>query len=344
MSDSPLWGQAWNLVITSATSNGSRQTTIEYKTWGSEALKITFDVLQAFNTSPLWYADITIYNLNDESIQDLLKNATWATLSAGFMSDFNNGANPVIWDGPVFQVLFTRENVVDQKLTLHCIANPLVMDSIVSFATGPYSSQTDLVAKMAAQISLPPITNQQGTLGALAEKRMSATQYPRGNTVFGKVSKYLSQIADSNFMQTWNDGKQAYISEMSNTDTTPNLVYSPPFPPGYTAQFLDLPSGTKQTLVGTPKQTQQGIVFTVLLDPSLKVQRPPLVVQLAKTQVTQMQRTPLVGEDAATTLPADLKFFVGQVRHIGDSRGNDWLTEVTGFSTLYADTFINQYT
>lgn len=336
-----FWGQAWSLVVK---LRSGAPITIEQTTWQPESLRITFDVMQTFNTSPIWYADISIYNLSQSMSDNLLANASWATLSAGFMTNFQSGANPVIWDGPVFQTIFTRENVVDQKLTLHCVANPLEMDAIVAFAVGEYASQTKLVERMAAEIDLPPITQQQGTLGTLAKSRMDATQYLRGNTVFGKVSKYLAQVADSNFMQTWNDGKQAYISEMSKTDTTPDYVYSPPFPPGYTAQFLDLPQGTLQTIVGTPQQTQQGVVFTVLLDPNLKVQRPPLVVQLAKTQVTQMQRTPLIGEDAATTLPADLKFFVGQVHHIGDSRGNEWLTEVTGFSTLYADTFISQYT
>jgi hypothetical protein len=169
-------------------------------------------------------------------------------------------------------------------------------------------------------------------------------QYPRGNTVFGKVARYLQQVADHNFIQQWQDGQQAYMAEVDNGNRTPAYVYSPPFPPGYSAQALGLPSTTYETIIGTPQQIQQGVIFTVLLDPRLKVQLPPLLVQLARTQVTQLERTPSVNSELPTALTSNLLFFVAQVRHSGDTRGNDWQTEVTGWSTAYAQTLLNLYT
>ena len=59
----PLWGQAWELSIQIAGSPDL--IVISYKTWNPEALRITFDVMQASVSGPLWYADISIYNLND---------------------------------------------------------------------------------------------------------------------------------------------------------------------------------------------------------------------------------------------------------------------------------------
>jgi hypothetical protein len=335
----PLWGQAWELTVTSATSSGAQQTTISYLAWQPEALRITFEVLQAMNSSPFWFADINIFNMDDASTQNILLNATWVTLKAGFMTGPNQPA--IIWDGPVFQTLFTLEGVVDQKITLHCVANPFVMDTIVNFATGPFTSQAQLVAKMAAQIGLPPISYAQGTAGQVAQSRMAGVQYPRGKTVFGKVGKYLDQIADSNFLQNWQDGKQAYISEVDNGGKPIDLIYSPAFPPGGIQQPANLPPGTTQSIIGTPQQIQQGVIFTVLLDPRLKVQLPPLLVQLAETQIAQMMRTPSVNSELPTVLSADLTFFVSQVRHIGDSRGNEWHTEVTGWSTGYAQALFN---
>lgn len=339
-SNIPLWGQAWELTILYAAEGGTTTTTtITSNSWDPEALRITFEVQQTMNKSPFWYADISVYNLNDPEIQNTLVNATWVTLKAGFQTGPTLYSR--IWDGPIFLTTFTRESVVDQKVTMHCVANPLVMDSIVSFAMGPFSSQLQLVARMASEITLPPIDSASGTLGQKANAALSVKQYPRGNTVFGKVSKYIAQISDDNFMQHWQDGQKAYISEIGNADTTPSLIYSPAFPPGYTGQMLGLPAGTTQSILGTPRQTQFGATFTVLLDPRLSVQLPPLVVQLARTQISQLTITPSVNSQPATPLTADLKLLVAQVRHVGDTRGNDWQTEVTGVSTTYADNLLN---
>ena len=331
----PLWGQAWDLVVTYATEGGSKQVKVGSSEWEPESLRVTFEVLQAMNTDPFWYADIGIYNMNAQDAQNTLLNATWVTLSAGFQTGPNRST--VIWDGPVFQSILTRENVVDQKITLHCVANPLVMDNIVNFAVGPFSSQAQLLAKMASEIDLPPVSVQQGTMSQLAYSRMSVKQYPRGRTTFGKVGKYLSQLSDDNFMQSWRDGQSTYVSELSNPDTTPDLIYSPPIPPGYNGGQLNLPPGTTSSIIGTPQQIQQGAIFTVLLDPRLKVSLPPLVVQLTRTLITAQQVSPSVNSQLPGVFGADLKFFPMQVRHIGDTRGNDWHTEVTACSTTYAE-------
>ena len=50
-------------------------------------MRITFDVLQAMNKSPIWYADISIYNLAADTALNLYLNAYRATLSAGFQPD-----------------------------------------------------------------------------------------------------------------------------------------------------------------------------------------------------------------------------------------------------------------
>jgi hypothetical protein len=81
------------------------------------------------------------------------------------------------------------------------------------------------------------------------------------------------------------------------------------------------------------------MIFTVLLDPRLKVQLPPLVVQLTRTLISQLTVQP--GQAVVSPMSANLDFFVAQVRHIGDSRGNDWYTEVTGYNTTYASNLLD---
>lgn len=334
-SNIPLFGQAWELTVTYATAAGSAQTTITASAWQPEALRMTFDVLQSTLPSPWWFADIVIYNMNEQNIQNTLLNATWATLKAGFQDGPN--LYSVIWDGPVFQVLFDREDVTDQRVTLHCVATPLALDSIVNFSSGVFSSQEQIVARMASEVGLPPINPAQGTQGNLAHSRMTAKQFPRGRTVFGSVSKHLNKIAKDNFVTMFQDGTQAYMSEYSDGKSvpTPEIIYAPPvFGAG---QTKPLPPNVTTSILGTPQQTLFGVIFSVLLDPRLKVKVPVQVVALDRTTVfEQLALSPNPNSGFPSALTSDLTFFVGQVRHSGDTRGNTWRTEVTGYTTTYA--------
>lgn len=331
-----LWGQAYKLTVKYATADGTSQSNVlSCNEWEPEALRITFEVLQSMIPSPWWFADISVYNMTSQAIQDALLNATWITLEAGFQTGPNKST--IIWDGPILQTLYDREEVVDQRITFHCVANPFVMEDIVSFAMGPFSSQAQLVAQMASAINLPEMSEQAGTVGPTANKLMTQKQYLRGNTVFGKVGKYLNQIGNDQFLNTFRDGSKAYISEMSRSDTTPDLIYSPPFPPG--SPVPSIPGNVTYSIIGVPRQIPQGVIFEVLLDPRLKVGLPPLVVQLQRTLISQIAVLP--GQNVSAPLGANLKFFVSQVRHVGDSRGNSWQTEVTGVSTTYADSLLD---
>ncbi len=344
----PFFGQAWELVVGYSTPPKSDGTpgeptyeTISTDAWEPEALRITFEVQAATLSSPWWYADIAIYNLDTATIQRLIFNAAWVTLKAGFQTGPTTAG--IIWDGPVLQVLYDQENVVDQRITLHCQANPLVMqDGVVSFALGQYSSQALLLSRAASQINLPDISADNGTLSDYAQDALSKKAYPRGNTIFGKVGSYLSTIADDQFLNTYRDGYRAYMTDLGQPGVTPpapDFIFSPSNPPD---SNLPVPPGTTPTIIGTPRQVPQGVAFTVLLDPRLKVRVPPMVVQLVRTLPSQLAIQPdLNANNLGTPLNSNLTFFLGQVRHVGDSRGNEWYTEVTGFSTTYAQNLLS---
>jgi hypothetical protein len=334
-----LWGQAWELTIESQTAGGDVQTTvISTNSWEPESLRITFEVLQSTIQSPWWFADIVIYNMDPSDIASIALNAVKVTLKAGFQT--GPSLSSVIWSGPVFQVLLDQENVVDTRVTLHCVSNPLVMEDVVSFSLGAFASQAQVLAKMASQIGLPPIDQASGTLNDTASTALNAKQYPRGNTVFGKLGKQLDLVAGDQNLSTFRNGAQAYMTSFGDgkTSPTPNLTYAPPNPPNTTTSST-LPAGTTQSIIGTPRQFPEGVIFTVLLDPRLQVQLPVLVVRLVGTLVTQVVRQ--IGGSFVTPLSANLVFFVGQVRHVGDSRSNDWYTEVTGYNTTYGTSLLD---
>jgi hypothetical protein len=290
----------------------------------------------------MWYADINIYNLDSVTQQNLLLSTdTQITLKAGFQ--FGSNISSIIWKGPVFQTIYTRENVVDQRLTLHCAALPPGSELPVAFSMGPNTSQQWLLARMADANNLPPMTVKQGTVDATAAQRLAAVTYPRGNTVFAKPAKITEQVADSNFLQSSTDGQQMYVTAPDDGNRVPNLTYAPPFPPEYAYLSNDVPDGTTHSIIGTPQQTPEGVIFTVLLDPRVRVGIPAQLVQLVRTNINTLVVTPgpesglppLMGPDGS-----NLTFFVKQVRHTGDSRGNDWQTEITGWSIGYAQTLL----
>lgn len=321
-----LWGRSWKLIVKTSSGN---EITISRDAWDPEALRVTFDVLQSTLPSPYWYALVKVYNLNDETMQQVLLNAVWLTLEAGYQHEPHRG---VIWDGPVLQVLFDRENVVDLTMTFNCIAGPTILENeFINQLVGPESSQTQAVSKMIDKTT----GNFDKQVSPAAKALMDTKRYPRGKTLFGKTSKYFGQIADDNFLSHWVNGYQHYISEFdSGVKTKPDLVYGPRFPANFSLGAHD---SVTRSVIGVPRQGPYGVIFTVLLDPRLIVKVPPLLVQLDNTIIRQQK-----AQMNQVFLPLDEDGFViaGQVHHIGDTRGNSWYTEVTGFTRGYAQNFL----
>jgi hypothetical protein len=327
----PLWGRAYELTVYSAKG----QETVTSNTWEPEALRITFDIQQTVLPSPYWYADIAVYNFNKSELYGLIESAYRVTLKAGYQTGQNTYG--VIWDGPVLQMLFDRENVTDQKFTFHCIATiPLLAANIVQFSQGKLSTQAQVLERMVSQIG----GDFQMNLGPAAQKALAAKQYPRGKTIFGRLTDYLKQLADDQFLVHYQDGVNAYLTEIAtpgNALPPPAVTYSAPDPPGYVAA-LNSNGNISKTIIGVPRQTMFGCTFTVLLDPRLRVSAPPMLVHIDNSVIAQMKV--MLGE-IQTPLDVPSNFFAAQIHHRGDTRGASWYTEVNGFNPTYALGYLN---
>jgi hypothetical protein len=324
-----LWGRAWKLSVKTTVDPGSPVTEVlSQDSWDPEALRMTFEVLQSTLPSPYWFADIAIYNLNDPTMQNLVQNAAWVTLEAGYQ--FGPHKSTIIWDGPVLQPMYGRPDVVDKVIRFNCVATtPVLANNFVNTSYGPLFSQAQVVEQMIKQTS----GNYSQQVSPYADQLMRAKQYPRGKTLFGTWGKYINDIAADNFLSYWIAGGGAHtISELlyKETPVVPKITYSPPLPSGWSQQNPN--ASIDQSIIGVPMQNPFGVDFTVLLDPRLHVQVPPVAVQLDFTVIDQMKVQ--LGE-LFTPLPKG-PVLVGQVRHRGDSRGNEWYTDVTGFSPTWA--------
>lgn len=315
-SSNPLYGRKYQLLVTTPSltvSGGSQIIDFSDSAFEPEALRIVFDVYTPCIHSAYWYADIDIYNLNQTATEQLvlasnnIAQGSQVTLSAGYGGNGNYG---VIWQGPVFQALLTRENVVDLKLTLHCI---LSMESALSnnFISAQYSSgisQSELILQM---------LNSIGLHADYVSPNLSQTKLSRGMTVFGTPDKYFTQIAESQNMVWFLSQRGFSIGKLNdglNSGTTPGFVYSP-----------------TTGLLGTPEQTQAGVNFSVCLDPRLQAKIPLQTVGISQALIQQYKKQ--IGE-VIYPLDQDGTYVVGAVRHRGDSRGNIWQTNITGYVAI----------
>lgn len=283
---------------------------------GFEPLRVTFDTMQvAFGA--LWYGDITVYNLDGETQQTLLREGMEVIVNAGYV----NGPYGEIFRGRVFQPMWDRENVVDFRTTLRCLVGYDVLTGFISANRSAFASQDDLVRQMAKAAITPPVWQSNGkrepTQWSLdVDESLQHKKLERGVVMFGDVRKYVDQIARDNYMQWWYDlSDQLHIRDITKNPDPNILVYTP-----------------QTGIVGTPQQTEDGVNFRVLLDPRLEVRYPAKQAKLDNTSIEQLKRR--IGE-LPSILDKTNTYIVAGVRHIGDSRGNEWYSEVTGVTGTF---------
>lgn len=333
----PYWGRAWELDVYNTPDGSGTPTIISSSAWEPEALRVTFNIEQASISSPWWFADIDVYNVNNDTLMQALFNAQWVVLKAGYQSstlptaDGGQTSLTTIWSGVVMQPLYTREGVVDTKLTYHCLAFDPKLIRNVNFTMGRNATQAQVVARMAGLVP------SMGTVNADWQETLSQNSYARQRSYFGVVDKYFDRTASGNNMQWFKAAHGTYLGQLLSPLQEPDVVYSPPPPPPPLPPNwnLTLSPQVSYTVLDTPQQTDSGIQFKVLLDPRLIVQIPPLLVKMDNTVIQQI-KLQFPQTSGLYPLAADNMYVVSAVCHRGDTRGNEWCTEVTGYTRNYA--------
>jgi hypothetical protein len=255
--------------------------------------------IQAIN-----FAIIQIFNLNDETALGIIDEGMRVIVQAGY----ENGPFGVIFDGDIFQPIYDRVNVVDYVLTLHCIdGDSILNDNFVGFTTNAGSETRDDLINMLkhSEKSIPA-----GTITEDFETR----KLPRGKTFFGEPKKYIRQAAQGNNSEWCISDGQLDFSKITEVSESEALVLSP-----------------DTGLIGVPEQTPEGVHFRCLLNPSIVIKKPPMSIKLSMSLIRQRKRE--LGQ-LQTRLDNDGLYKVATVIHSGDTRGNDWYTEVFGVNLV----------
>jgi hypothetical protein len=318
MSTPSFFGRVWKVTVDPQASG--EHWVISNSDWDSEALRVTFAIEQ-IGLPTYWFADIAIYNCT-AAMQQVIQQGDPVTIEAGYQSP----GTGLIFSGRVFQPIWEREGETDYKLTLHCML-------------GLYEDQNGYVSVSLASPAANPLTLGQAVrqvakaagracVDANLDPSLDAKTLPRGLAYAGPATKFFVDVAKDNNLNYWLSPQGVNLRSLAPQGTEPNVVYAPAL--SSTAQVSGSDGLTKYTLIGTPQQTEQGCTFRTLLDSQVQL------VQLVKLDQALLRKILLYPGQPAIWLDKDGLFVVGGIRHFGDTRGNDWYTEIVGVTREFA--------
>lgn len=336
-STTPFFGRAYSLTVTPTTGpSANTAIIISSDQFGPAALRFTFDITQ-YAFSAFWFAEITIYNCDGpitsgpsagvNLYQAIIQEGDLVTVSAGYQADYPApNVPPSIWTGQVFYATKDRLDVVDQRLTLHCILSRALTTQNFINNTLPALSTQFSQAQFIAQKSITPIGMNSSQVQAV----LGATQLPRGKSYFGNPHHYLTHLADQSNAVSWFNSHSWNTDSLQNPVGTLAATYAPVEPGGGPPARVN---GVTLSLIGTPQQTQYGVNFRVLLDPNVQIAPPLPQVAIAKQFIRQ---APIAYGTNLPPVPlnAQDQYVVVGVRFWGDTRGNPWYSDITGIAQI----------
>lgn len=274
----------------------------ENKALDVSSLRCTFRI-EKMGYQAINFSEVSIYNLTGKTEQGIIQGGMRVIVNAGY----EGGPYGKIFDGDIFQPIRDRENNLDYKLTLHCMDGDSILNNkIVKLTVNAGINQRQMIDQIATQAYTPKqvvhITPD------LSDKTL-----PRGKVFFGEPKKYFRQISQDNNAQFYVNDGQIHISKITDVPPGEALVISP-----------------ENGLIGTPQMVDHGITFRCLLNPIIKVNNPPMLVKIDNSFIRQQK---IQYGQLPTILDQDGIYKVAKLIFIGDTRGNDWYTEVTGISS-----------
>lgn len=267
-------------------------------------LRITFEITKTDNETPN-EAQIKIYNLAKDTENQIINEFTRVTLQAGYQDNYG-----VIFDGEITQSKRGRDNGTDS----YVVINASDGDSAYNYA----NLSTTLAAGSTQEDHINAATGAMGLDKGYVNTALGAL--PRGKVMYGAARDIMRQSAQSNG-QNWNiqNGK---VQLLGAYDILPNQ-----------AVMLNSQTG----LVGGAEQSTKGIKAKALLNPMLHIGAKVIIneedVALAKKLPKQKdgnkdntdngnppEKLALVAKDGAYKI-------IG-ANFIGDTRGNDWYSDI----------------
>jgi hypothetical protein len=248
-----------------------------------------------------------IYNVSDSTANDIWSEATYVDLEAGY----ENGNKGNIFSGRIKQIVRGRESNVDGYLELRAAdGDQAYVNGFINQTFPAGTTDAQELSALAAAMSLPVAKTAENylTTGGIL---------PRGKTMFGMARAEMAKLASRNDCR--------WSIQNGVITLVPNTGYLP-------GQAVAINSATG--MIGTPEQTDNGIIVRCLLNPAIKIGQ---AVKINNRDINQTTLRDVIGFPAYTsqyypaTVTNDGLYRVLVAEHYGDTRGsgNDWYTELT---------------
>lgn len=270
-------------------------------------MRFVFSVQASDFQSPN-HASIRVYNLRPETQRQVREEFTRVVIQAGYQQ----AAYGVVFDGSIKQFREGRENATDTFLDI------LAADSDVgynfgivnhSFAAGSTPDQWAKVAAKSMDVDLSDID-----LTGVSPQRLA-----RGKVGFG-MGRDLMRKAANTLNSTW-----------SIQNGVAQVIPMQGYLPGDAVVINSLTG-----MIGIPDQTEEGIRVRSLLNPKLKIGGTIRLNNKDITRLTQQNPNDPVPFNQWTGIQFAAKIADGSdglyrlyvVEHTGDTRGNDWHSDM----------------
>lgn len=257
-------------------------------------LRCTFNCVKVMMVQPQ-YSTITIYNLSAETENTIISEGCRVVLEAGYEGEQYG----VIFDGNVVQDIRSKEDGTTFTLTLVAAD----ADMWMSYSLSAFSMVRGQNSRKALDFCIGRATIST-EIGSISDS-LSEAKLTRGKVFFGLTSDYVRQIARS-------ENATAYIE-----DGKINIVKVTDVPDG---EIIEL--SPTSGLIGVPVQSEYGVKIKCLLNPQIKLNT---LVHVDNSLVRNQQYEQ---GQAIYSLDGDGIYRVIKVTKIGDTRGNDWYTEI----------------
>jgi hypothetical protein len=265
------------------------------------ALQFTFTIRRGDTQTPN-AADIRVYNVSQDTINTIQRQFDRVILQAGYEDNFG-----VIFDGKVKQYRTGHESEVDSYLDITAADG----DSAYNFAL----VNTTLAAGSTAANQIGAVTTAMAPYGVAQgyTAALPTTQQTRGKVMFGMARDEMRKIS--------NTTGNSWSIQNGQLQLVPLTGYIP-------GEVVVLTSATG--LIGFPEQTPSGIVMKCLINPKIQMGG---LIQIDNASI-QKYRLPLnLPAQTQTllnlaTINNDGLYRVFYVEYIGNTRGNEWYTEI----------------
>lgn len=247
---------------------------------------------------------VRVYNVAEQTALRTMKEFTRVVLQAGYEGNYG-----IVFDGTIIQVRTGRENQTDTYVDITAADGDSGYNfGFVNQTLAAGATMRDVVDASMKAMEKKGVT--RGYMAFLTEQRLA-----RGKVMFGLARKFMEGVARTT-QSVWSiqDGKAVLWPETS-------------YNPG------DIPVISPQTgLVGQPEQTSNGITARMLLNPSVKI---GTLIWLKNEAIQLYGYSPDIKQQSEngniemqSALNDDGLYYVMLAEHWGDTRGNDWYTEV----------------